>query len=204
MGWYEREVVPRLVNVMCGNRRMVPLRQRALAEASGTVVELGFGSGANLDAYPDAVDRVVAIDPSLVGRELAAKRMARSAIPVDFAGLDGEHLALDDHSIDNAASTWTLCTIPDATAALREVRRVLKPGGRFFFLEHGLSPDAKVARRQNRFDGLQGRIAGGCHLNRNITEMIEAAGFEVENGQNFYLAGPKMLGYMYAGATRPR
>jgi SAM-dependent methyltransferase len=203
MGWYEREVVPRLVNITCANRRMLPLRRRALSGVNGTVLELGFGSGANLDAYPGTVDRVVAIDPSLVGRKLAAKRLSRSPIHVEFAGLDADRLALEDESVDNAVSTWTLCTIPDATAAVREVRRVLKPGGRFFFLEHGLSPDPKVARRQHRYDGLQGRIAGGCHLDRDITQIIEAAGFDVENKKNFYIAGPKALSYMYAGQARP-
>jgi ubiquinone/menaquinone biosynthesis C-methylase UbiE len=203
MGWYEREVVPRLVNVTCANRRMEPLRQRALAGVSGTVVELGFGSGANLAAYPADVERVIAIEPSGVGRRLATKRLAASRIPVDFAGLDGEELPLDDDSVDNAVSTWTLCTIPDAKAAVLEVRRVLRPGGRFFFLEHGLSPDEKVARRQHRFDSLQGRIAGGCHLDRDITSIIEAAGFEIENGETFYITGPKPLSYMYTGAARP-
>jgi ubiquinone/menaquinone biosynthesis C-methylase UbiE len=203
MSWYEREVVPRLVNVTCANRRMAPLRERALSGVRGTVVELGFGSGGNLPVYPSDVERVIAIDPSAVGRKLAAKRLAASPIPVDFAGLDGERLPLDDASVDNAVSTWTLCTIPDASAAVLEVRRVLRPGGRFFFLEHGLSPDTKVARRQHRFDPLQGRIAGGCHLDRDITRIIEEAGFEIENGHTFYISGPKPLSYMYAGEARP-
>jgi ubiquinone/menaquinone biosynthesis C-methylase UbiE len=203
MGWYERHVVPRFVNIACANRRMAPLRQRALSGVGGTVVELGFGSGANLPVYPPAVKRVIAIDPSAVGRKLAGKRLATSSIPVDFAGPDGERLPLDDDSVDNAVSTWTLCTIPDPSAAVREVRRVLRPAGRFFFLEHGLSPDPKVARRQHRLDPLQGRLAGGCHLDRDITQIIQEAGFEIENGQTFYISGPKPLSYMYVGEARP-
>ena len=155
MGWYEREVVPRIVNVTCANRRMAPLRERALEGVGGTVVELGFGSGANLPVYPSAVTRVIAIDPSAVGRKLAAKRLAGSPIRVDFAGIDGERLPLDDASVDNAVSTWTRARSLTCRWPVRELRRVLRPGGRFFFLEHGLSPDPKVARRQHRLDPLQ-------------------------------------------------
>ena len=204
MGWYERRVVPR--------RGEPDLRQPADGAASERALEARrrapSSSSASVRAgtcrvYPSAVERVIAIDPSAVGRKLAAKRLAASRIPVDFAGLDGEQLPLEDNSVDNAVSTWTLCTIPDASAAVREVRRVLRPGGRFFFLEHGLSPDPKVARRQHRLNPLQGRIAGGCHLDRDITQIIEGAGFEIENGRTFYISGPKPLCYMYAGAARP-
>jgi ubiquinone/menaquinone biosynthesis C-methylase UbiE len=201
MGWYEQQVVPRLVDVMCANSRMAPLRERAIEAASGTVLELGFGSGANLPEYPPAVERIVAIDPSLVGRRLARKRLAASSIPVVFAGLDGEDLPLEDASVDSAVSTWTLCTIPDATRAVREVRRVLRPGGRFFFLEHGRADDPKVSRAQDRFDGLQQRIAGGCHLNRDIRALIADAGLHIETCENFFVAGPKPWTYMYAGAA---
>lgn len=204
MGWYEREVVPRIIEVACANKRMEPLRQQALEGVSGTVVELGFGSGPNLPAYPDAVERVVAIDPSATGRKLAAKKLAGSSIPVDFAGLDGQDLALDDASVDNAVSTFTLCTIPDAGRALAEVRRVLKPGGRLFFLEHGLAPDAKVAKRQHRWDPVQQRVAGGCHLDRDIFALVESAGFALDRRANFYLSGPKPWCYAYTGATAPK
>lgn len=202
MGWYERNVVPRIIEVACANKRMVPLRRRALERVSGTVLELGFGSGANLPAYGEAVERVVAIDPSETGRRLAASKLAASPITVDFAGLDGQDLPLDDDSVDNAVSTFTLCTIPDAHRALREVRRVLRPGGTFTFLEHGLSPDAKVARRQRRYNGVQQRIAGGCHLDRDIDALVRDAGFDVDSS-TFYIAGPKVLCFMYSGTARP-
>jgi ubiquinone/menaquinone biosynthesis C-methylase UbiE len=201
MGWYERQAVPRLIDVLCANKRMAPLRERAIEAASGTVLELGFGSGGNLPVYPDAVERVVAVDPSLVGRHLARKRLAASSIPVVFAGLDGEDLPLEDSSVDNAVSTWTLCTIPDATRAVREVGRVLKPGGRLYFLEHGLADDPRVARAQHRFDGFEQRVAGGCHLNRDIRAIITNAGFEIETCTNFFIPGPKPWSYMYAGAA---
>jgi ubiquinone/menaquinone biosynthesis C-methylase UbiE len=199
VGWYERHVVPRIVNVLCASKRMEPLRRRALEDVSGVVLEIGFGSGGNLPVYPAEVERVVAVEPSDVGRELAGKRLEASRVPVEFAGLDGEALPLPDASVDNAVSTWTLCTIPDVVAAVREVRRVLKPGGRFFFLEHGRSPDPKVARNQDRFDGLEQRLAGGCHLNRDIRGIVEQGGLTVEQCDNFYFGIPKAWTYMYAG-----
>jgi ubiquinone/menaquinone biosynthesis C-methylase UbiE len=193
--------LPRLIDVMCANKHMAPLRERAIAGAWGTVLELGFGSGGNLPSYPASVERVVAIDPSLLGRRLARKRLAASSIPVLFAGLDGEDLPLDDASVDTAVSTWTLCTIPDATRAVREVGRVLKPGGRFLFLEHGLADDPKVMRTQHRFDGFQQRVAGGCHLDRDIRSIVTDAGLEIETCDNFFIAGPKPWSYMYAGSA---
>jgi ubiquinone/menaquinone biosynthesis C-methylase UbiE len=201
MGWYEEKVVPRLVEVTCANRRMLPLRQRALEEATGVVVELGFGSGANLQAYPDAVTKVLAVEPSSLGRNLAHERVEASSIDVEFVGLDGQKLPLDDASVDAAVSTWTLCTIPDAGLAVGEVRRVLRPGGRLFFLEHGLSPDPRVARWQHRLDGFEQRVAGGCHLDRDIRVVIERGGLRVEHCDNFTIAGPKPWTYVYAGSA---
>ena len=123
-------------------------------------------------------------------------------MPVDRVGLDGARLPLDDASVDEALSTWTLCTIPDVTAALAEVRRVLRPGGRLHFLEHGLSPDPGVARWQHRLDGLQGRIAGGCHIDRPIEQLVRDAGFTVERIENSYEKGaPRPLGYLYEGVA---
>jgi ubiquinone/menaquinone biosynthesis C-methylase UbiE len=183
---------------------MEPLRRRALEGIGGEVLELGFGSGGNLPVYPSGVERVVAVDPSGVGRRLAGRRIEASSIHVEFAGLRGEALPLDDASVDNAVSTWTLCTIPDAVRAVAEVRRVLRPGGRFFFLEHGLSPDPKVARVQHRFDHFQERVAGGCHLDRDIRSIIEDGGLEIERCENFSIAGPKAWSYMYSGtAAKP-
>ncbi len=185
-----------------GNKQIGKLRKRALAGLSGSVVELGFGSGTNVPYYPPAVERVYAIDPALVGRRLAAKRLAASDIPVEFIGLDGTAIPLADASVDNALSTWTLCTIPDVGAALREVRRVLRPGGRLVYLEHGLSDDPKIVRRQHRFNPIQNRFAGGCNIDRDPTALIAAEGFEIEHADNFVISGPKIMSYMYAGTAR--
>lgn len=204
MGFYERQVLPRAIEVLLGNRAMADLRRRAMVGLHGTVVEVGFGSGPNVPLYPEAVERVFAVDPALVGRRLAADRLAASPVPVEFIGLDGQSLPLDDAVADTALSTWTLCTIPDAHQALLEVRRVLKPGGRLHFLEHGLADDPKVARRQHRLTPVQRRVAGGCHLDRDIAALVRGAGLELDRCDTFAISGPKSMSFMYAGiASRP-
>jgi ubiquinone/menaquinone biosynthesis C-methylase UbiE len=202
VSFYEDQILPRIIDRALGNKQIGKLRRRALEGLSGSVVELGFGSGTNVPYYPPAVERVYAIDPAVVGRKLAAKRLAASDVPVEFVGLDGTAIPLPDASVDNALSTWTLCTIPDVGAALREVRRVLRPGGRLVYLEHGLSDDPKVVRRQHRFNPIQNRIAGGCNIDRDPTALIAAEGFEIERADNFVISGPKIMSYMYAGTAR--
>ncbi len=201
MGFYEDRILPRVIDLMLGSKSMGELRTRALEGLSGTVVEIGFGSGTNVPYYPADVEKVFAVDPSELGRKLAAKRLAASTVPVEFVGLDGSALPVDDASVDAVLSTWTLCTIPDVDGALREVGRVLKPGGRLFFLEHGLADDPKVAKRQHRLDGLQQKVAGGCHLDRDHAALITTSGLEIEHLSNFFITGPKPLGYMYAGTA---
>jgi ubiquinone/menaquinone biosynthesis C-methylase UbiE len=202
MGFYDDQVLPRVIDVALGNKRIGRLRRRTLEGLEGTVLEIGFGSGTNVPYYPPAVERVYAVDPALVGRKLAAKRLASSAVTVEFVGLDGAAIPLPDASLDNALSTWTLCTIPDVDAALHEVRRVLRPGGRLVFLEHGVSDDAKIARRQERFNPIQKRFAGGCNLNRDPAALIASAGFDIERMDTFAISGPKIMSYMYAGTAR--
>lgn len=199
MGFYDDQVVPRVIDVVLGSKRMGKLRVRAMEGLSGTVVELGFGSGTNVPWYPAEVERVLAVDPATVGRKLARKRLTASSVPVEFVGLDGASLPIDDASVDNVLSTWTLCTIPDVASALGEARRVLKPGGRLFFLEHGLSPDPKVAGRQHKWNHLQKRIAGGCNMDRDIASLVRDSGLELDEVSNFEIPGPKALSYMYAG-----
>jgi SAM-dependent methyltransferase len=195
MGVYGDHVLPRIVDVACGLKTVRPLRQRVCAGLEGEVLELGFGSGHNVPFYPPAVSRVAAIEPAEVGWKLAAKRVSASPVPVERSGLDGQSLPFPDDSFDTALSTWTLCTIPDLPTALAEVRRVLKPGGTFHFLEHGLAPDEKVRRWQHRLNPIQNRVFGGCNLNRPIVGLLSAAGFTIAEVDEFYEEGaPKFLG----------
>jgi ubiquinone/menaquinone biosynthesis C-methylase UbiE len=203
MGFYEAHVLPRLVDIALSGREFAKLRRRVAADLDGEVLEVGFGSGRNVPYYPSAVTRVLAVDPATVGRKLAAKRVAAADVPVEYVGLEGESLPLDDGSVDHVLTTWTLCTIPDVRAALLEIRRVLRPGGALHFVEHGRSPDPKVARRQDRLTPLQKRLAGGCHLNRTIDTLVADSGLQVQRLDNYYVKGPKFFGYMYEGvATR--
>lgn len=194
MGIYARHVLPRIVDVVCGMKVAEPLREQVCAGLHGQVVEIGFGSGHNVPFYPGQVTGVAAIEPADLGWRLAGQRLSATGVPVERAGLDGESLALPDASCDTALSTWTLCTIPDAVAALREVRRVLKPGGTLHFLEHGLAPDERVQRWQHRLEPVQKRLFGGCHLTRPIPELLTQAGFEITELEVFYEKGaPKFL-----------
>jgi ubiquinone/menaquinone biosynthesis C-methylase UbiE len=202
MGVYEQQILPRVIDLMLGGRHMDGVREPALVGLHGEVLELGFGSGPNVPLYPAEVTKVYAVDPAVVGRRLAAKRVAASPVPIEYVGLDGEDLPLEDESVDCVLSTWTLCTIPDVDRALREVRRVLRPGGGLFFLEHGLSQDPAIARRQHRFTPVQKKIAGGCHLDRDIDALVRASGLQVERLSRFAIKGPKTASAMYCGVAR--
>lgn len=200
MGFYRDQVVPRVVDVACGMKAAEPHRQRVCAGLTGEVLEIGFGSGHNVRHYPFSVTSVTAVEPSDVGWRKAADRVAAAPVPVQRTGLDGQSLPFPDDSFDSALSTWTLCTIPDAGAALREVRRVLRPGGRFHFVEHGLAPDAGVRQWQQRLDPVQQRLGGGCHLDRDIAGLLRAAGLDVVRLSTYYEGtAPKVLGSMYEG-----
>lgn len=204
MSFYEAHILPRLTDLIMRGAEFSRMRSRVMAGLTGEVLEIGFGSGLNVPRYPPGVKRVQAVDPATVGRKLAAGRIAASPVPVEFVGTDAQALPLADASVDNAVSTWTLCTIPDVQRALTEVRRVLRPGGALHFVEHGLSPDPKVARFQDRFTPVQRRLAGGCHLNRPIGDLLRASGLEVTQLDNYYVSGPRSTGYMYEGiAVRP-
>jgi len=188
---YRREVVPRFVDLACGSSSMTPARDRIAEGLSGVVVEINKRSGPNLASYPPEVTLVHAVEPSEVGRRLSAKRVAAARMPVEFSGLQGESLELADDSCDGALCTFTLCTIPGVEQALSELRRVLKPGGRFHFLEHGLAPDEGVERWQHRLEPLQMAFADGCHLTREPSALVRAAGFELESVESSYTKGPK-------------
>ena len=196
MGVYGEHVLPRVINFCGGLKAAAPLRSRVCAGLEGDVVEIGFGSGHNAPFYPPSVKRVAGIEPSDLGWRLGEQRVRATSIPVERSGLDGQSLPFPDDSFDSALSTWTLCTIPDLDAALSEVRRVLKPGGRFHFLEHGLAPDENVQVWQHRLEPMQKRVFGGCHLTRQIVDLLTAAGFTIAEVDAFYEEGtPKFVGW---------
>ncbi|NKY52860.1 class I SAM-dependent methyltransferase [Nocardia vermiculata] len=202
MGIYSERILPRLIDRTCGMAANERLRKRVCAGLHGRVLEIGFGSGRNVPFYPAAVTRVGAVEPADLGWRMAAARIADSSVPVERAGLDGQALPFEDNSFDSALSTWTLCTIPDIALALQEVRRVLVPGGQLHFVEHGLAPDAQVRTWQHRLDPIQGVIAGGCHLDRDIRGLLEEAGFEITEVDRFYDSpAPRFLAAMSLGVA---
>ena len=185
-------VVPRLADASLRSDAIGRLREVACAGLHGEVLELGFGSGLNLRWLPDDVTGVGAVEPSDVAWRLSGPRREGSPVPVSRRGLDGQHVDLPDDSHDTALVTFSLCTIPDPRLALEEVRRVLRPGGTLHVLEHGLSPDAEVARRQRRLDRVQQLFAGGCHLTRDPAALLAAAGWTAEPLHRGYLPGPSL------------
>jgi len=199
VSFYSDQVLPRFVDRVLGGEEFAKIRGRVAAGLSGEVLEVGFGSGLNVPLYPPSVRRVQAVDPATVGRKLAAKRVAASAVPVEYVGLDGQLLPLDTDSIDQVLITWTMCTIPDVESALGEMYRVLRPAGELHFVEHGRSPHPKVAQWQDRLTPIQRWFAGGCHLNRPIDNLVVQAGFTMTRLENYYVKGPKPMGYMFEG-----
>ena len=202
MGVYRDHVLPRLIDRACGTRELRAWRRQVAVGLAGTVVEIGFGSGLNMAAYPPEVELVYAVEPAEVARRLAAKRIDAAAARVEHVGLRGEEIPLPDGSCDGALSTFTLCTIPDVEQALAEVRRVLKPGARLHFLEHGRSPDQAIARWQHRLEPMQKRLADGCHLTREPADLVAAAGFELERVEARYARGPKPWSWFTEGVAR--
>lgn len=202
MGFYREQIVPRVTNRALNGRPFDRLRARATLGLEGEVLEIGFGSGRNVPHYPATVTRVRAVEPSVVGRKLAAGRVAACPVPVEYIGLDGQELPVGDACIDHVLTTWTLCTIPDVVRALREVHRVLKPSGMLHFVEHGRAPDPRVARWQDRLTPIQRRVASGCHLNRPIDELVAASGLVIERLDHPEVPGPRTFTYMYEGVAR--
>lgn len=203
MGFYRDRVFPRVMNVACNTQSTRRIRAQVCEPLAGEVLEIGFGTGLNLPHVPTSVGRLLAVDPLRAGRRLAGARLDDAThVLVDFVGLDGQSLELEDDSVDNALSTWTLCTIPDPAAAVREIARVLRPGGTFHFAEHGRAPDSKVRAWQDRLNGVQRRVACGCNLNRDIAAIIEDGGMTMATIDTFYAKGnPRFLGWTYQGTA---
>ena len=203
MAFYRERILPYLIHTSMRQRNLAPYRQRAIAAASGQVLEIGSGSGINFPLYGSQVERVVALEPSPKLLHMAHAVAPHAARPIEFVEASAEGIPLPDRSVDTVVTTWTLCTIPDVARALTEMRRVLKSDGRMVFVEHGRSPDRGVCRWQDRLTPLWKRLGGGCHLNRAIADLIEAAGFRIEHIETGYMRGPKPLTFMYEGSARP-
>jgi ubiquinone/menaquinone biosynthesis C-methylase UbiE len=203
VGLWEDRVLPRLIDRVMDTGQHRKIRGRVCADLAGEVVELGSGTGLNLTHVPPAVTRLWTVEPSERSRSRAASRAVETGVAIASAGIDARRLELDDASVDAVLSTWTLCTIPDPEVALAEVRRVLRPGGTFRFVEHGRSPDPGVSRWQDRLDGLQQRVAGGCHLTRPIDEMVVGAGFTLDRLDTYQAPGqPRPWGHTFEGVAR--
>lgn len=201
MGLYEDHVLPHLVNLSMRNRLLKPYRQRLLSRAEGRVAEIGIGSGLNLPFYSAHASEILGLDPH--PKLLAMARRKNSSIPMIAVEGSAESIPLEDRCIDTVVTTWTLCTIPDVTRALGEMRRVLKRNGQLLFVEHGMAPDESVRRWQHRLTPMWKRIAGGCHLDRAIRKLVEEAGFEITHLETGYMQGPKPMTFTYEGSARP-
>lgn len=200
MGFYSRVLFPWGMNLLMSGELFDSERKQVLSEVNGEVLELGFGSGLNLPHYPASVQELIAVDPNPGMRRYADPRITASPIKVERCVLSGESLPMEDACFDTVVSTWTLCSIEDVERALAEVHRVLKPGGRFVFLEHGLSDEPGVQRWQHRLNPIQKVIGDGCNLNRDMRALVERVGFSSLEVENFYLEKtPRLVGYMYRG-----
>jgi ubiquinone/menaquinone biosynthesis C-methylase UbiE len=206
MGFYENRILPRLIDFACATPPILKQRKKVVPQAEGRILEVGMGSAINIPFYDvSKVEMVWGLEPSEGMRRKAAPRIADAPFPIEWLGLPGEEIPLDDDSADTVLLTFTLCTIPDFAKALGQMRRVLKPGGRLLFAEHGAAPDESVRRWQDRLDPLWKRLAGGCHINREVPQAIEAAGFKVESLDTMYLPGtPKVAAFQYWGFATQR
>ncbi|HMM13746.1 MAG TPA: class I SAM-dependent methyltransferase [Parvibaculum sp.] len=201
MGLYEKYVVPHIINCACGTKPIRYQRRKVVPLAEGTVLEIGIGTGFNLPYYdPAKVKKVIGLDPSEASWKLAGERAKDLPFPVEFIGLPGEQIPLDDKSVDTVLVTFSLCTIPDPVKALEGMRRVLKPGGKLVFCEHGAAPDADVLKWQNRVNPVWRTLFGGCNLNRQMPSLIESSGFRITDLQSMYLPStPRIAGFNYWG-----
>jgi len=203
VSFYNDQVLPHLINLAMRNRELRPYRERVISHAEGRVLEIGIGSGLNLPFYGNRVEQILGLEPAARLLAMAQGRADRSKQPVTFVAGSAEAIPIEDHSIDTVVTTWTLCSIPDAIGALKEMRRVLRPGGQLLFVEHGLAPEDTIQRWQNRLTPLWKKIGGGCHLNRPIRTLIERAGFNITELKTGYMKGPKPMTFLYEGLATP-
>src|SRR6266545_5123469 len=204
MGLYARYVLPRLIDLVMRNKADTAERAKLIPFASGVVLEIGIGSALNVPYYGSTVKRLYGVDPSRELWKIARRRVRDASFPVEFIATSAERIPLDDATADTAVTTWTLCTIPDAGRALGEIRRVLKPGGRLLFIEHGRAPDPGVEAWQRRLNPVWRTVAGGCNLDRKIDDLIVRAGFQITRIDRGYGDGPKLLSYLYKGLAELR
>ena len=202
MNVYEKYVLPKLIHWAMRQKLATAERRKLIPLASGTVLEVGVGSGLNLPFYGPQVHKLYALDPSRELWKMARQRVEEAPFPVEFLAASAERIPLEDMSVDTVVTTWTLCTIPNPRQALTDMRRVLKPEGRLIFVEHGHSPDPGVLAWQNRLTPVWKRIGGGCHLNRQIDDLIADAGFDITQIERGYSRGPKPMTYLYKGLAR--
>jgi ubiquinone/menaquinone biosynthesis C-methylase UbiE len=202
--WYDRHILPYVIDLACGIKPVRRQRQKIVPHAHGRVLEIGIGTGLNLAHYDKArVSSLTGVDPALQMHRLARKRMADAGLAVELVGVSAEGLPLDDASFDTVVMTYTLCSIADPVPAVREMRRVLKPGGKLLFCEHGRAPEEGVRRWQRRLNPVWGRIGGGCHLDRDIPALLREGGFALPGLQTLYLPGPRPLTFNYWGEAVP-
>lgn len=203
LGLYDRLILPRLLVLAMRTPDLVPYRQRIAGAATGRVLEIGIGPALNLPFYGPDVSSVAGIDPSPALLAMAGSRRRGISFPVELLEGSAEALPLDAASVDSVVTTWTLCSVPDPARALREVRRVLRPGGKLLFVEHGRAPEPGTSRWQDRITPVWKHVAGGCHLNRKMDALILAAGFRMEHMEAGYMRGPKVMTFMYSGQATP-
>ena len=204
MSFYEDRVLPHLIDLACSTKPARRQREKIVHLAEGDVLEIGFGSGLNLPYFDsDKVRRIFGLEPSEGMRRKAQANVEASGLDVEFIDLPGEEIPLEPKSVDTVLVTFTLCSIDDASAALEGMRRVLKPGGKLLYCEHGAAPDGRVRRWQDRLNPAWKRVSGGCNMNRDIPRLIESTGFRVTSDERMYIPGPKILSYNYWGMAKP-
>jgi ubiquinone/menaquinone biosynthesis C-methylase UbiE len=204
IGLYDKYILPKVTHLVCSSRPARIQRQKIVPFASGMVLEIGIGSGLNLGFYdPDKVDNIIGLDPSEEMLAIAEKSLPQHSHSVRLVKGSAEDVPLKRDSVDTIVITYVMCSIPEVELALKEFKRVLKPGGRLLFCEHGMAPDPFVRKWQNRMNPIWKRVSGGCHLNRNIPKIIESGSFRIENMESMFIPGPRMASYNYWGVAKP-